>query len=692
VTLEHKWSVLPFRESRTMKGLRGLAAVALFSAPCGVTAASNSVTPIQKCIQMLTGMLEKSKAEKHEEQVAFAAFNQFCDSTTKEKQDSIKEADEHIEMLKADIQKFEADVDRLEDELEQHHTDVAGWEEDEKDAAAVRGVERSNYTVLHEDYTESVEALTQAMRTLQQQNYDRKGAASLLERVTSLSNVPPMAQRTIQAFLARDMEDDFQPEAPTANAYEFKSGDIITMLESLKDKFTEERRELEKEEMSRRHAHESLAQDLGQSVKASEREIADDTQAVAKNKQMIAEASGTLEDTTKTREDDQKYLDDLTATCTQKTDDFGARQTLRGEEIDAIEKAVEIIGSKEVSGSADKHLPAMLQKSRGSAFVQLRASATNPENQERAAAYLRGVADKIGSRVLSTIAMRAAEDPFAKVKKLIEELVQRLIAEATEEAEHKGWCDTELGTNEVTRKEKSSRVETLHAEIEGLQSKIASLTKDISETSKAIAELNAAVATATQIRDTEKTDNELTIKEAQDGQTAIADAQEILNDFYEKAGGATALVQKMQKSKTGQEPPPFAEEPYQGQQQSGGVLAMLDVIKSDFARLEKDTESAESTAQSDYDGFMNDSEVDKTAKDTDKEHFESEKQQSEMTLSEKETDVESEQAQLDAALQYYEKLKPSCVDTGMSYEDRVARRKEEIESLKEALTILNGEM
>ena len=33
----------------------------------------------------------------------------------------------------------------------------------------------------------------------------------------------------------------------------------------------------------------------------------------------------------------------------------------------------------------------------------------------------------------------------------------------------------------------------------------------------------------------------------------------------------------------------------------------------------------------------------------------------------------------------------SCVDAGVSYEDRVGRRKEEIESLQEALRILNGE-
>ena len=35
-------------------------------------------------------------------------------------------------------------------------------------------------------------------------------------------------------------------------------------------------------------------------------------------------------------------------------------------------------------------------------------------------------------------------------------------------------------------------------------------------------------------------------------------------------------------------------------------------------------------------------------------------------------------------------VRRSCVDAGVSYEDRVARRKEEIESLQEALRILNG--
>ena len=49
------------------------------------------------------------------------------------------------------------------------------------------------------------------------------------------------------------------------------------------------------------------------------------------------------------------------------------------------------------------------------------------------------------------------------------------------------------------------------------------------------------------------------------------------------------------------------------------------------------------------------------------------------------------QRELQAAMDYYDKLKPSCIETGVSHEERAARRQEEIESLQEALKILNGE-
>merc|ERR1711998_422241 len=129
-------------------------------------------------------------------------------------------------------------------------------------------------------------------------------------------------------------------------------------------------------------------------------------------------------------------------------------------------------------------------------------------------------AQKLNSRVLSTIAARVSADPFKKVKKMIKDLIVRLMEEANEEAEHKGWCDTELSTNEQTRKEKTEAVETLHAEIDELEASIAKLTEEITDLTKAVAELDAAVAKATSVREEEKAENTVTIKDAQDAQTA----------------------------------------------------------------------------------------------------------------------------------------------------------------------------
>merc|ERR1719377_151368 len=91
----------------------------------------------------------------------------------------------------------------------------------------------------------------------------------------------------------------------------------------------------------------------------------------AKKLEAKATAEGDLKDTTATRDADATYLADLEATCAQKHSDFEARQTLRAEELEAISKAMEIIGSGDVAGSADKHLPSLAQQA---SLVQLRST------------------------------------------------------------------------------------------------------------------------------------------------------------------------------------------------------------------------------------------------------------------------------------------------------------------------------
>jgi len=649
---------------------------------CLSVAFAVEVTPVQKVIQLMEGMLAKGQDEKHKEQVQFASYKQFCDDTSVEKKRAIEEADERIATLKADIQKYSADAAKLTKEIAGLDEDISVWEGDIKAATNVREIEKNDYDTMHKDLSESVDALGRAIAVLKKQTGDKKQAFLQLSSLTSLKLMSEESKKTINLFLDQDSGDEgLAVSAPEANAYEFQSSGVVEMLEKLNDKFIDERTTAEKEEMNSKHAFDMLMQDLNAQIAQASQDRDEKATSKAKKLQAKADATGDLKDTSTTRDGDAKYLADLTATCEQKASDFESRQQLRSEEIEAINKAIEIISSGAVSGSADKHLPSLVQSS---AFAQLRSDLA-VQAQARVSMFLSARAKKLNSRVLASLAVRASDDPFNKVKKMIKDLIVRLMEEANEEAEHKGWCDTELSTNEQTRKEKTEAVETLHAEIDQLESSIAKLTEDITELTKAVAELDAAMAKATKLRSEEKATNTETIADSEAAQTAVAQALTVLKDFYAKAGEATAFVQ--QKA----EPEIFDTE-YKGMGASGGgVVGMLEVIESDFARLEADTKAAEATAQKEYDGFMTDSKVDKADKSASIEHKTAKKQDEEQALTVNREDLEGTQKELDAALAYFDKLKPSCVDSGVSYEDRVARRKEEIESLQEALKILNGE-
>merc|ERR1719478_1940437 len=112
---------------------------------------------------------------------------------------------------------------------------------------------------------------------------------------------------------------------------------------------------------------------------------------------------------------------------------------------------------------------------------------------------------------------------------MIKDLIVRLMEEANEEAEHKGWCDTELSTNELT-------------------ASIAKATQEITDLTAEIADIDKAVAEATEIREKEKAENTQTISDSQDAQTAVAQAVTVLKEFYEKAAEATSLIQQQPES------------------------------------------------------------------------------------------------------------------------------------------------
>merc|ERR1719343_344310 len=253
------------------------------------------VTPVQKVIQLLNGMLEKGKKEKHDEQVQFAAFKQFCDDTTVEKKRAIAEANEQIGVLKADIEKYTATAAKLTKEIAEHEEDISVWNGDVRAATKVREIEKADYDATHTDYSESIDALERAIAVLKKQAHDRK-QASLLQ-LKNVRFIPDEAKRAIDAFIQEDPAEGLAVSAPEANAYEFQSGGVIEMLEKLLDKFIAERTTLEKEEMNSKHAYDMLMQDLKAQIAQATQDRDEKAEAKAQALQSKADAESDLKDT-----------------------------------------------------------------------------------------------------------------------------------------------------------------------------------------------------------------------------------------------------------------------------------------------------------------------------------------------------------------------------------------------------------
>merc|ERR1719420_2306196 len=116
---------------------------------------------------------------------------------------------------------------------------------------------------------------------------------------------------------------------------------------------------------------------------------------------------------------------------------------------------------------------------------------------------------------------------------------------------------------------------------------------------------------------------------------------------------------------------------------------MLEVILSDFERLLSETTENEATAQKEFDSLMRESSKTKAVKEREIKHMTNEKQRLESDVAAAKKDLKGTQEELDAAMAYWEKLKPSCAPKVETYEERVAKRKAEIESLQDALKILS---
>merc|ERR1719311_2019231 len=180
----------------------------------------------------------------------------------------------------------------------------------------------------------------------------------------------------------------------------------------------------------------------------------------------------------------------------------------------------------------------------------------------------------------------AASDPFVKIRGLIEDMIEKLLKEAQEEASQKAFCDEEMGKSKKSQAEKTATIEKLQTRIDGATATIAELTEAVKTLEAEIADIDKAQAEATKIRTKENADNTAAIKDFRQSADAVVAAMGVLKSFYE--GGA--LIQTSAKLHTASKRPEFG-----GAKSDTGssIISVLEVAESDFTTLLAETETAE---------------------------------------------------------------------------------------------------
>jgi len=481
----------------------------------------------------------------------------------------------------------------------------------------------------------------------------------------------------LQALVQQSENDDFLSRAaPDAAAYENQSGGILDVLEDMKDKAVGMRNDAQKAEMNSKHSFEMLEQSLKNEIAVDEKELNEAKQAKAAASEEKATAEGNLANTEKALAEAQSALQGLAGDCQQKAADWEVSQKSRAEELDALTQARKIIAEK--SGGAESRAYGFLEIASGSKSTGAIAGTVVDKLKKLGRGNGDVAMTQLALRVQAAMDMNAGPDVFGKVRGMISEMIDKLVAEAAEEADHKAWCDKEMGDARAKIEDHTARVEKLSTRIDKAEAAIAQLTDSIAQLQGELAELAKQQAAMDAMRVDEKAEFQKAKKDYTDGVEGLTMALQVLRDYY--AAGDAALLQQ----------PSVAVHAKSGDAATG-IIGMLEVAQSDFSKLLADAEVEEQSAQDAYEKITQENAVSKAMKEGDVKYQTKEKAGLEKTVAEHQEDRDGEQAELDAVSEYLAKVAPGCTTKPMTYKERKQRRENEIAGLKEALSILEAE-
>jgi len=670
--------------------MQRLTSLVIFAGFCATTASGDAdaadANPVQKVLELLSSLQAKIVKEGEVAQKTYDEFSEWCEDESKNLKYSIETGKAEAEDLSATITKAKSTIDAMSGKIEELSSSIAADEADLKAATEIRDKEHAEFSTAEAALVGDVDALGRAVSILEREM--RSGGASFAQLQTAgnfaqalkvlveASALSSQDATRLTAFVQSsddEKSDSNSLGAPDPAAYENHSGGIIGVLEDLMAKAEAELDEARKKEMNSQHNFDMLKQSLTDELNVANKEMNEAKKTSSQAAETQGNAEGDLATTKKALAEDGTSLSELHQDCMLKAQDFESETHSRGEELKALASAKKVIA--ETTGGAEGQTYSFLQFVSSKSSIGTRSDLVNFE----AVTYVRKLARQVNSPALTQLASKMAsvmrmgggsgDDPFAKVKGLISDMIGRLLKEAEEDASHEAYCDKEMSETKTKKEDLEAEIDDLSTKIDKMSADSAKLKEEVAALQKELADLASSQAEMNKLRQEEKEAYTNNKAEMEEGLEGVKMALKIIKEYYAKED----------------------KSPNASEGAASGIIGMLEVIESDFSKGLAEINSVESTAEAEYVKQTNENEIATTLKNQDVKYKTKEAGRLDKASAETSSDRQGVQTELDAVLEYYDRLKPQCIVKPESYEERKKRREAEISGLKEALQILEGE-
>jgi chromosome segregation ATPase len=660
--------------------------------------------PIRKVVTMLQNMQKKVTAEGEKEKALFDKFMCYCKNSGGTLQDSISAAETKVPEVTSSIEEGTAKKVQLEDEVKSAQTSRAEAKDAIAKATAIREKENAAFKKESSEYKSNIDMMKGAITAISSGMsggfLQTNTAAAVRKIALNGPNMEDSDRQELLSFLSGKEEVGYMP----------KSGEIVGILKSMEDEMSKTLADITSDEESAVTSYDEL-------MAAKTKEIESLTKAIEVKSKRVGELAvelvmmkNDLEDTEAQLLNDNKFLKDLSKNCETKEAEWDEIQKMRAMEMVALADTIKILNDDDALEMFKKTLPGVAS---AAGFLQLAVNADNVRS--KALAIIKKVQK---SRPDDTsigfvaLALHGKKVGFEKVIKLIDNMVGVLKKEQIDDAVKKDYCNTQIDQVEDKKKELDQTLSDLETSIEDAKEGIATATSDLKKLEAGIKALDKSVAEATEQRKEEHEDYTELMANDNAAKQLLEFAKNRLNKFYNpklykappkraleeslitvNLGGLTSFAQVSAHTRHTEAPPPPPEAPKAFEkktEESGGVIAMIDLLIKDLDKEMQEADVEEKDAQKEYEEMMADS-ASKRAEDsksiTDKTGM---KAQLETELEASKEGKASATKELMATLEYMSSLHKECDWLLKNYDVRKEARASEIDALGKAKAVLSG--